>query len=281
MLAIAFGLALISATQVQMLERPDGRVAYEVFGSNGPLILCAPGIGDIRAQYRFLAPRLVAAGFRVVLMDLRGMGDSSDDFASYSADAIGEDMIALLRELHVERATIIGNSASAASAVWAAAALPKVVRNIVLIGPFVRAMPTPWYQRAVLSVAFKGFWGRAAWMQYYGSLYPTRKPADFVQYKAALSDSLDGRLHVVNAMLSASKAPCEAKIPDVKARVLVVMGSKDPDFADAAKEADLVASRLHGDVLMIDGAGHYPHAEMPDETAPPIIAFLHGDPDGR
>lgn len=281
MLAFALGFALISAAHVQVLERPDGRVAYEIFGTDGPLILCAPGIGDVRAQYRFLTPQLVAAGFRVVLMDLRGMGDSSHDFASYSADAVGDDMIALLNELHAEHATIIGNSASAASAVWAAAARPEVIDNIVLIGPFVRVMPTPWYQRAMSSVAFQGFWGRAAWMQYYGSLYPTHKPADFAQYKAALSDSLDGRLHVVNAMLSASKAPCEAKIPDVTARVLVVMGSKDPDFADPAKEADLVASRLHGDVLMVDGAGHYPHAEMPDDTAPPIIAFLRGDSDGR
>jgi pimeloyl-ACP methyl ester carboxylesterase len=281
MFALTFGIALVAATHVQMLERPDGRVAYEVFGSHGPLILCAPGIGDVRAQYRFLAPQLVAAGFRVVLMDLRGMGDSSDDFASYSADAVGDDMVALLQELDAEHATIIGNSASAASAVWAAAALPNVVDNIVLIGPFVRVMPTPWYQRALLSVAFRGFWGRAVWMQYYGSLYPTRKPADFEQYEVALADSLKGRLHVVNAMLSSSKAACEAKIPDVTARVLIVMGSKDPDFADPAKEADLIASRLHADVLMVEGAGHYPHAEMPEETAKPIIAFVRADADGR
>jgi len=281
MLALTFGIALVAATHIQTLERPDGRVAYEVFGSQGPLIVCAPGIGDVRAQYRFLAPQLVAAGFRVVLMDLRGMGDSSTDFSSYSADAVGDDMVALLKQLGVEHATIIGNSASAASAVWAAAVLPRVVDNIVLIGPFVRVMPTPWYQRALLGVAFRGFWGRAAWLQYYGSLYPTRKPADFAQYKAALSDSLEGRLHVVNAMLAASKAPCEAKIPDVSARVLIVMGSKDPDFADPAKEAELIAARLHGDVLMVDGAGHYPHAEMPDETARPIIAFLRAGADGR
>jgi hypothetical protein len=27
---------------------------------------------------------------------------------------------------------------------------------------------------------------------------------------------------------------------------------------------------------MIDGAGHYPHAEMPEATAPAIIDFLAG-----
>ncbi len=283
MLTLAIGLALAAAaTPPLLLERPDGQVAYEVVGSSGPLVLCAPGIGDVRAQYRFLAPALVDAGFRVVLMDLRGLGDSTADFASYSADAVGDDMVALLNSLGGKHATIIGNSASAASAVWAATALPDIVSNIVLIGPFVREIPSPWYQRALLNVAFRGFWGRPAWLAYYSSLYPTRKPEDFERYKTALSESLDGRMRVVNAMLSASKAASEAKLDDVKARVLVVMGSRDPDFAAPAGEALLVATRLKGAVLMVEGAGHYPHAEMPDVTAPPIIAFLqHGTTDGR
>ena len=60
----------------------------------------------------------------------------------------------------------------------------------------------------------------------------------------------------------------------VKAPVLVVMGSKDPDFGDPAAEANLVATRLHGQVIMVDGAGHYPHAEMPEKVGPAIIKFL-------
>jgi pimeloyl-ACP methyl ester carboxylesterase len=283
MLAMAVSLAavLAGAPEVRMLQRPEGSVAYEVQGTRGPWVVTAPGIGDVRAQYRYLAPLLVAHGYRVAMMDLRGLGDSNDDFSTYSADAVGDDIVALMRELGAEHATIVGNSAGAASAVWTAAVLPDVVDNIVLIGPFVREMPTPWYQRALLSVAFKGFWGRPAWMSYYGSLYPSAKPADFPAYRDALSQSLDGRMHVVNAMLGASKAACEAKLPDVKARTLVVMGSRDPDFPNPAMEAELVASKLNGEVLMVDGAGHYPHAEMPDVTGPGIVAFLERSTDGR
>jgi len=63
-------------------------------------------------------------------------------------------------------------------------------------------------------------------------------------------------------------------VPEVRARVLVVMGSRDPDFADAAAEARLVAERLHGELVLVEGAGHYPHAEVPDEVGPRIAAFL-------
>src|SRR5262245_52696177 len=131
MLVTALGLATVLAgvPDVRMLERPEGKVVYEVHGAQGPWVVTVPGIGDVRAQFRYLTPRLVEHGYRVAMMDLRGLGESSDEFTSYSADAVGDDIVALLRELRAERATIIGNSAGAASAVWAAAALPDVVEN--------------------------------------------------------------------------------------------------------------------------------------------------------
>ena len=59
-----------------------------------------------------------------------------------------------------------------------------------------------------------------------------------------------------------------------RAPALVMMGTKDPDFPDPAAEARLVAGRLRGQVEMIDGAGHYPHAEVPDVAAPLILDFI-------
>ena len=58
------------------LEREEGRLAYSDEG-DGPLVVCVPGLGDMRQEYRFLAPGLVEAGFRVVALDLRGHGESS------------------------------------------------------------------------------------------------------------------------------------------------------------------------------------------------------------
>ena len=35
-----------------------------------------------------------------------------------------------------------------------------------------------------------------------------------------------------------------------------------------------MADRLHGEALMVPGAGHYPHAERPEEVGPAIVSFL-------
>src|SRR5256885_3833215 len=64
------------------LARPHGRVGYDVAGA-GPLVLLVPGMGDLRDTYRFLAPALRDAGYRVACTDLRGHGDSDVTFTSY------------------------------------------------------------------------------------------------------------------------------------------------------------------------------------------------------
>ncbi|MGE0544772.1 MAG: alpha/beta fold hydrolase [Dehalococcoidia bacterium] len=265
-----------SLLPVHYLERPDGRIAFDDSGGSGPLVVAIPSLGDLRQEYRFLRPLLLAEGYRLVTVDLRGHGQSSTGWPDYAADAIGGDIVALLEYLDAGPATIIGTSMAAGAAVWAGAAAPNRVAGLTLVGPFVRDLPPSPVQSLMLKVLIRRPWGPAAWSLYYKSLYPTQLPNDLTDYRAALKANLKepGRFRALQAMLGASKAAVEARLADVEAPVLVVMGSKDPDFPDPAAEARLVAERLNGRVMLIDGAGHYPHVEMPEATAPAILAFL-------
>ena len=276
-LAILTGSAHATTTQYLKI-REIGSIAYDDSGGTGPLVICVPGMGDVRAQYRFLAPALERAGFRAVTMDLRGMGESSVEWPDYSAAAVGADIVAMIAHLGVQHAFVIGNSMAGAAAIWAAAETPDRVAGIVLIDPFVRDVPAPWWTGPVLKVAMFRPWGPRAWSSYYASLYPTSPPPDLAEYRVALRSNLaqPGRMEALDEMIAASKAPCEARIPEVKAPALVLMGSKDPDFSDPAAEAKLVTKRLHATLVMIDGAGHYPHVEMPGKTEPVIVKFLGG-----
>jgi pimeloyl-ACP methyl ester carboxylesterase len=258
----------------RFLNHAGGRLAYDDSGS-GPLVLCAPSMGDLRAEYRFLSPLLVDRGYRVVTMDLRGHGESSTEWDDFSVAGVGSDMVALLRTLDGGRATIVGASMSAGAAVWAAAEAPDRVASLALIGPFVRGETTG--ANALLYKAlFARPWGPAVWQWYYSTLYPTRKPADFAAYTGALRSNLAerGRLEALHRMLSASKSASEQRISKVKAPVMVLMGAKDPDFKDPAAEAKSVGDALHASLHLVEGGGHYPHAEMPQVVAPLLLAFL-------
>jgi len=267
----------------QFLKLPDGQIAYDDTGGTGPLVICVPGLGDMRQQYRLLAPKLAAAGFRVVTMDLPGHGESSVDWPAYSPAIVGADIVAMIHHLGARKAFIIGNSMAGGSAVWAAAEVPDYVAGIVMIDPFTRQIPTSSFLLAFLKVAMLRPWGPSFWSMYYGSLYKTAPPADLDSYRAALVANLKqpGRIEATKALIFASQAPCEARIPNVHAPVLVVMGTKDSDFSDPAAEADWVATHLRGKKLMVDGAGHYPHVEYPDIVAPAVIEFINEAQDGE
>lgn len=259
----------------QFLTVADGTLAYDDQGS-GPLVVCVPSMGDVRQEYRFLTPLLVEAGYRVVTMDVRGHGETSVKWPDYTVAAIGADMLALIRHLNAGPALLVGTSMAAGASVWAAAEAPDLVAGMVLIGPFVHDTGSSWPSRLLYSILFAEPWGHAVWSKYFSTLYPTRHPADWAQYSARLRRNLKeaGRMHALRQMIMASKQASGERLSQVQAPVLVIMGTRDPDFKQPAQEAQWVADALHGQVQLVEGAGHYPHAEMPEQTAPAILNFF-------
>lgn len=264
--------------QTLFLPRPGGAIAYDDRGS-GPLVLCVPGMGDLRAEYRFLAEQLAAAGRRVVTMDLRGHGESSVGWDDYSKVAIGSDIVALIRHLNSGPATVIGASYAAGAALFATAETPAQIVGIVLIGPFVRAHGSETKQRrdrALYALLFARLWGVTLWKSYFPRFFPTRKPDDFAAYLRALAANLrqPGRLLALRAMMTTRQVDAETVIPQVHTPTLVIMGTRDPDFPSPAQEAQWIAEHLHGSLRMIDGAGHYPHVEFPEQAGRAVVGFL-------
>jgi pimeloyl-ACP methyl ester carboxylesterase len=256
------------------LNQPNGQIAYDVEG-NGPLVVCIPSLGDLRGEYRFLRPLLVEAGYRVATMDVRGHGESSTKWDDFSVAGVGEDILALIRELKAGQAVVVGTSMGGGAAIWAAVEAPELVRGMILVDPFVDG-EGDFFLKLLSGIMFARPWGTSMWLKYYASLYPTRQLADFDEYTAALYANLKerGRLEAVLQMLYASKEASGERMPQVTQPALVLMGSKDRDFKDPEGEAKRIAEAVHGRYTIIENAGHYPHAEMPETTAPLMISFM-------
>ncbi len=260
-----------------LLQRPDGIIAYDDTGGASPPVIAAPGMGDLRHVYRHLRPRLVDRGVRLVTMDLRGVGESSVRWPDYSDAAIGADMLALAAHIGTGPSVLVGNSLTAASAVIAATDDPGAVAGLVLIGPFARDMPSPGWQRTLFRLTLTPPWGRSAWISYYRKqLYPGTKPPDHDAYVASLKANLseDGRFKAFRSLAFNSHAESGSRLDRVACPVLVIMGTADPDFPDPEAEARGLAEAVGGEVLLIDGAGHYPQAQAPTEVAEAIESFV-------
>jgi pimeloyl-ACP methyl ester carboxylesterase len=259
------------------LDRAGGRVAYEVTGpADGPLVACVHGMGEARQTFRFVVPALVAAGYRVAAMDVRGYGESTAAWPDYSHESVGADLLALIRLLGGP-AIVVGHSIGCAAATWAAAESPAAVSKLVLISTSsgdgtVKA----WMKVAANLVARSA----TLWGMYYRSLYVSAKPADFDRYVKDLTASLraPGRLAPLRAQIREALSGVKPRYSDVSCPTLIVMGAKDKDVPDPADDAGRVASRLAGpaSVTVVPGCGHYPQGEAPDATITAVLAFLAG-----
>jgi pimeloyl-ACP methyl ester carboxylesterase len=260
-----------SQPEVRTLSRPQGSVAYEVAGA-GPLIVCVPGMGDLRASYRFLQPQLLAAGYQVAVMDLRGHGDSDASFAEYGDEATADDIAALIAELGGP-AVIVGNSMAAGSAVLVAAQHPELASGLVLIGPFVREHKTNPATRMMTRLAMVPLWVGVSWKSYLPKLYAGTKPDDFAEYRDAVSDAMKQPGHAkAFSLTTRTRHDAAAKALDaVKTPTVVVMGELDPDFPDPRVEAQWIAEALQAEVVMVPQAGHYPQSQSPRVTTDAVL----------
>jgi pimeloyl-ACP methyl ester carboxylesterase len=255
------------------LERPEGRVGYDV-GGNGPLVVLVPGMGDLRSAYRFLAPALRQAGYRVACTDLRGHGDSDTTFTTYGDVETATDLVALIEELSGP-AVLVGNSMGAGAAAYAAAERPDLVSGLVLVGPFVRNGKTSALQRALLRIAMARPWAAAAWNSYLPKLYKGQLPVDFEEYRKQVLASLrrPGYAKSFSLTTRTDHTVAEQRLGEVVAPTLVVMGALDPDFPDPSAEANWIAEAMNASVVMVENAGHYPQSQQADVTIGAILRF--------
>jgi pimeloyl-ACP methyl ester carboxylesterase len=263
-----------SASPTAYLDRPEGRIGYDIAG-DGPLVVLVPGMGDLRAAYRFLAPVLRDAGHRVASTDLRGHGDSDTAFSSYGDIETAGDVLALIEQLGGP-AIIVGNSMGAGAAAFAAAQQRDLVRGLVLLGPFVRNGKTSAIPRLMLRAAMARPWAAMSWKAYLPKLYAGQRPDDLDEYRAQVVASLHrpGHAKAFSLTTRTNHDPAEARLGDVGAPTLVVVGEQDPDFPDPRAEADWIAQALHAEVVMVPEAGHYPQSQRPDLTNEAILRFL-------
>lgn len=260
-------------------------IAYDLIGE-GPLVVLAHGIGDSRHSYRFIAPALAAAGYRVANVDIRGCGESSLGWDGYSRTDIGGDLVALVRHLGGP-AVIIGQSISGGAATVAAATAPDVITGVIELAPFTRAqsfdlgglLRVKRFRSAYAQLALVLVGGRLAnWRKYLDVAYPT-KPADWSTELARIEAKLSepGRLTALKAMCAANPSDAGARLADVTCPVLVIEGSLDPDWANPRAEGERIIADLPaglGELAVIDGAGHYPQAQSPDQVLALSLPFL-------
>lgn len=112
------------------LDTEDGQILYRIAGEGQALVLLhmSPRSSD---EFRELIP-IFAQKYRVIAMDLMGFGDSDKPPRIYSIADYAKTVIALLDELEIEKANILGNHTGAYITAEVAAEYPQRIDKIIL-----------------------------------------------------------------------------------------------------------------------------------------------------
>ena len=252
-------------------------MAHDDTGGEGRLVVMLPGAGDVRSEYRFLKDPLANAGYRVVVADLPGHGDSAVA-PQYTVESTADALVELLENLDGGPAVVVACSFAPAAAVWAAAERPGLFAGIVSLSPHfhddssAKGRVLNWAIRGLL----RGPWAAGLWAKLYSGWYKTTPPSDLSveveKLKAMVADP--ARRRAVRETLVADRAGVAGRMHAIDVPTLTIFGSLDDHFADPVATAAETAKELSGEHMVVEGAGHYPHAESPDVVAGAIASFL-------
>lgn len=270
----------------------ETQLAYHLRGEGEPLI-CLPG-GPLRAS-RYLGDLGGLSRVRqLVLLDLRGTGDSAapEDTSTYRIDRLVEDVEALRAHLGLDRADLLGHSASGELAALYAARYPQRVRSLTLVTPATGTLGLPatdqdrrdaaalrahepWYPEAAAALAEIQA-GRAT-----PGTWAAIRPLTYGRWDAAAqahaADS-PGQKNALAASLyypetEPDARPVVAALRELRVPVLVLAGEYDggptPDRA-----AELAALFPAGEFAVQRGAGHFPWMDDPGAFVRTVTAFL-------
>jgi len=109
--------------------------------------------------------------------------------------------------------------------------------------------------------------------------FQNRKPADWstqLQRNAAMLAE-PGRMKALQKMGQTPATDAGEQLGNVPCPVLIIEGSLDPDWVDPRGEGEAIVAAMPagvGQIEVIEGAGHYPHTQFPDETVALVLPFL-------
>lgn len=250
----------------RLIEAGGRRVRVTEAGA-GPTVLLVAGTGGSAASWPDAVVARLAAGRRVVAVDLLGMGfsergaDLPYGFALWSAQ-----LAAVLDTLGVARASAVGHSLGGTVALFFAARHPDRVERVVLVGS---AISIPWWFPVLVTPGLGELY--LASQEVFG---PTFSAAHHAQAVAAyrIRGSRAALLRYVRRSILEARALAPA-VAAVRAPVLQLHGTADDEVAFA--KAERLARELHDTRLVaFEGAGHFVMNDEPERLAREIDAFL-------
>lgn len=239
----------------------------------GPAVVMLPGPTDSWWSYQLVLDQLPSS-VRAVAVSLRGHGDSDKPAAGYRIEDFADDVVPLFDALGIERAVLVGHSASALVARRAALDSPERVSGLVL-----EASP----------VTLRGHAGFEAFVR--STVSKLQDPVDLGFVRSFVVDTSSERIspaHLERFVIEVAKVPGRVwremfvellryddtrELEQITTPTLLIWG--DADEVLGREDQNELLHRIRGAQLLVyAGVGHTPRWEDPARFATDVTAFV-------
>ncbi|HLJ84326.1 MAG TPA: alpha/beta fold hydrolase [Candidatus Eremiobacteraceae bacterium] len=266
---------------------------YEIFGTGSPTVLFLPTWSLVHSRVWKAQIPYFARHFRALTFDGRGNGKSSRPVepAAYSRQEFADDAIAVMDATKTEKAIVVGFSMSGVDAAMLAADHPTRVAGVVFIcpvSPFGEALPerkVSWNDELSSTDGWakhnRHYWLRdyEGWLRFFaGKLFTephsTKQIEDIVGWGRETTPEIliatyESEEPASSSFADATKARDAYK--RIRCPVLVIHGSDDAVISQTSGAG--VAEATNGALVVLQGAGHAPHARDPVKVNLVMRAF--------
>jgi pimeloyl-ACP methyl ester carboxylesterase len=271
------------------VQTPRGRFGTRLHGEQGKLVVCVHGFPDDATTYDHLADALVAAGYRVAAVNLRGYFPSPLHGSLEPGDLV-KDLLAVVDALSPNApVALIGHDYGAQLAYRALARAPQRFGRAILMSgahpAFVkrnarRSLRQVWMSRYIIFFQLGRYADRRVARRdfaYIERLWRRWSPGFIMpaEHRRHVKDTLRMSMPAPVAMYRAggfTVAPDEITVP-----TLYITGNHDgcaqPNLAKG-QDTIFTSSYVAQDW---DRVGHYPHLEQPHRTATTVIDWLNDE----
>jgi pimeloyl-ACP methyl ester carboxylesterase len=259
----------------------------------GPPVMLVHGFPESWYSWRHVAPRLAAAGYRVIMPALRGYerSDKPADPDAYHPNELGDDLAALLDALGIAQLTAVAGHDWGGIASWYLAMrhesrVARVISmNIPHPGVFAKQWAKPEQRRKCFYFYIFAKHKLAGWVWTRGDGYlirwqlkkyaggvPTDADVQPFADHAQIDDAMRFMCGYYTKLLSLDPKDMLAEVRDVSVPVRVLWGDQDPAFATELAwrtEEHCDGSKLK--VRIFEGIGHFLHLQIPEVVAEAVL----------
>jgi pimeloyl-ACP methyl ester carboxylesterase/predicted glycosyltransferase len=266
------------------VERDGERLFYEVYGEGEETLFLIPTWSIVHSRHWKMQIAYFARHFRVLVMDGLGNGRSGRcrDPRRYAPAEFARDCLAVMDATGTERAVMVSLSRGAQFVLELARLAPERVTGAAFIGPMFPYTPSHWSLLLHPRFAFRfakpapvyRWWGRmnaVHWMRDYPGFatwfisrclpepHSTKAIEDGVGW--ALDTDPDTLIATARGQWLRDRRTLRELAQNVDCPLIVVHG--DRDGIAPARDGRALARLGRGQLEVVKGAGHFPHARKP------------------